>query len=62
MHTGIVYAALAFVWWGLFPLYFRIVTTVPAPEILAHRVVDSAAGCEFSINLIPHTTLNTTLG
>ena len=39
MHSGIVYAALAFVWWGLFPLYFRIVTTVPAPQILAHRVV-----------------------
>jgi len=39
LHAGIVYAALAFVWWGLFPLYFRLVTTVPAPEILAHRVV-----------------------
>ena len=39
MHSGIVYAALAFVWWGLFPLYFRIVTTVPAAQILAHRVV-----------------------
>ena len=39
MHSGIVYAALAFVWWGLFPLYFRLVTTVPAPEVLAHRVV-----------------------
>ncbi len=39
MHAGLVYAALAFVWWGLFPLYFRIVTTVPAPQILAHRVV-----------------------
>ena len=39
MHAGIVYAALAFVWWGLFPLYFRIVTTVGAAEVLAHRVV-----------------------
>jgi chloramphenicol-sensitive protein RarD len=39
LSSGIVYAALAFTWWGLFPLYFRIVTTVPAPEILAHRVV-----------------------
>ena len=38
MQSGLVYAALAFVWWGLFPLYFRLVTTVPAPEILAHRV------------------------
>ncbi len=39
MQSGIVYAALAFVWWGLFPLYFRLVTTVPAPQVLAHRVV-----------------------
>ena len=39
MHSGLVYAALAFAWWGLFPLYFRLVTKVPAPEILAHRVV-----------------------
>ncbi len=39
MHSGIVYAALAFVWWGLFPLYFRIVTSVAPAQILAHRVV-----------------------
>jgi chloramphenicol-sensitive protein RarD len=39
MQAGVVYATLAFVWWGLFPLYFRLVTTVPAPEILAHRVL-----------------------
>jgi len=39
LHAGIVYAALAFVWWGLFPLYFRLVTAVPAPQVLAHRVV-----------------------
>lgn len=39
MNPGVVYAALAFLWWGLFPLYFRIVTTVPAPQILAHRVM-----------------------
>lgn len=37
--AGLVYAALAFVWWGLFPLYFRLVTTVPASQVLAHRVV-----------------------
>jgi chloramphenicol-sensitive protein RarD len=39
LNPGVVYAALAFLWWGLFPLYFRIVTTVPAPQILAHRVM-----------------------
>ena len=39
MHSGIVCAALAFTWWGLFPLYFRIVTTVAPAEVLAHRIV-----------------------
>ena len=40
MHSaGLLYAALAFVWWGLFPLYFRIVNTVPAAQVLSHRVV-----------------------
>ena len=39
MQSGIAYAALAFIWWGLFPLYFKIVTTVTATEVLAHRVV-----------------------
>src|SRR3954452_7574193 len=37
--NGIAYASLAFVWWGLFPLYFRLVPQVPALEVLAHRIV-----------------------
>ena len=39
MHLGALSAALAFVWWGLFPLYFRLVDGVPPGEILAHRIV-----------------------
>ena len=39
LNTGVIYAALAFAWWGLFPLYFRIVAGVPSGEILAHRIV-----------------------
>ncbi len=39
MSPGAVSAGLAFVWWGLFPLYFRIVTGVPPAEVLAHRIV-----------------------
>ena len=39
MNAGLVYAACAFTWWGLFPIYIRLVTSVPAAEILAHRVV-----------------------
>lgn len=37
--AGLLYATLAFVWWGLFPLYFRFVSTVPAAQVLSHRVV-----------------------
>ena len=39
MQIGAVYAALAFSWWGLFPLYFRIVTSIGPVEVLAHRIV-----------------------
>ncbi|HKX39758.1 MAG TPA: EamA family transporter RarD [Burkholderiaceae bacterium] len=39
MNAGVVYAALAFLWWGLFPLYFRIVPGAPSGEVLAHRIV-----------------------
>ena len=39
MHLGAFSAALAFVWWGLFPLYFRIVTGIAPVEVLAHRIV-----------------------
>ena len=41
--TGVAYAAAAYVTWGLFPVYFRLLAGVPAPEILAHRIVWSAA-------------------
>lgn len=43
MRTGVVCAGLAFVWWGLFPLYFRIVAVVTPVEVLAHRIVWSLA-------------------
>ncbi len=37
MHAGIVYATLAFVIWGLFPLYLRQVATVHPVEVVLHR-------------------------
>jgi chloramphenicol-sensitive protein RarD len=37
MNSGIVYATLAFVTWGLFPLYLRQVATVPPLEVVLHR-------------------------
>lgn len=39
MHTGLVYALLAFGTWGLFPLYFRFIATVPPLEVVLHRSV-----------------------
>jgi chloramphenicol-sensitive protein RarD len=39
MHTGILSAALAFLCWGLFPLYFHAIGEVPPMQILAHRMV-----------------------
>lgn len=39
MSSGILYAACAYVLWGLFPLYFRHLAAVPAAEVLVHRIV-----------------------
>ncbi len=41
--TGIACALGAFASWGLFPLYFKALESVPAVEILAHRVVWTVA-------------------
>ncbi len=39
MHSGVAFAALAYVIWGLFPLYFSHLAAVAAVEVLVHRVV-----------------------
>jgi chloramphenicol-sensitive protein RarD len=39
LSRGILYAALAYTFWGLFPLYFRQVRHVPALEVVMHRTV-----------------------
>lgn len=39
MRTGILSAALAFLCWGLFPLYFHALSAVAPLEILIHRVL-----------------------
>ncbi|RQH04158.1 EamA family transporter RarD [Paraburkholderia dinghuensis] len=38
MNSGILYAFLAFVIWGLFPVYFKTLHQIPALEMLAHRM------------------------
>ncbi|HYN38652.1 MAG TPA: hypothetical protein VES39_05325, partial [Rhodospirillales bacterium] len=37
--SGIAFAAGAYLLWGLFPLYFKAVAAIPAPEMLAHRIL-----------------------
>jgi len=39
MRSGIIYAALAFLCWGLFPIYFHALDGVPPLQILAHRML-----------------------
>lgn len=37
--SGIAYSTSAYLLWGLFPLYFKAVAAIPAPEMLAHRIL-----------------------
>ncbi|MBZ2206160.1 EamA family transporter RarD [Massilia soli] len=39
MRTGVLSAALAFLCWGLFPIYFHALNDVPPTQILVHRVL-----------------------
>lgn len=36
---GYIYAVLAFSFWGLVPIYFKLISSVPPTEILAHRII-----------------------
>ena len=39
MRTGVLSAGLAFLCWGLFPLYFHAISDVPPLQIMVHRVL-----------------------
>ena len=41
-NSGLAYALAAFLMWGLFPLYFHVLSGVASAEVLAHRVIGSA--------------------
>lgn len=38
-NPGVIFAAAAYTLWGFFPIYFKALKTVPAPQVLAHRIV-----------------------
>ena len=40
--VGVAASLGAYLIWGLFPLYFHALASVPAPDVLAHRIVWSA--------------------
>ncbi len=39
MRKGIIYAAVCYSAWGIFPLYFKALQALPSLEILLHRMV-----------------------
>jgi uncharacterized membrane protein len=39
MSGGVLYALLAYGAWGLVPLYWKMLSQVPAVEVLCHRIV-----------------------
>lgn len=39
VNSGVVFAAAAYTLWGFFPIYFKALKEVPAPQVLAHRIV-----------------------
>lgn len=36
---GVLYTAVSFILWGLFPLYWKLLEQLPALDILAHRII-----------------------
>ena len=38
-REGVLTALVAYVLWGVFPVYFKLVQTVPPTEVLVHRIV-----------------------
>ncbi len=38
-HDGLLTAFIAYTLWGFLPIYFKIVESVPATEVLAHRIL-----------------------
>jgi len=39
IDKGVLYGASAYLMWGVFPIYFKMLHAVPAVQILGHRVV-----------------------
>ncbi len=49
---GISLAVLAFTWWGMGPLYFKLLSSIDPIEIMAHRIIWSVVVLIFAIGLL----------
>jgi len=39
MNAGFLYALGAYMMWGLFPMYFKLMQEVPALQVISHRII-----------------------
>ena len=39
MNRGLLYAFAAYAWWGFFPLYWKLLKSVPALQLIGHRII-----------------------
>ncbi|MDO9301827.1 MAG: EamA family transporter RarD [Anaerolineales bacterium] len=39
MNKGILYGIGAYVFWGFFPIYWKLLHHVPAPQLIGHRII-----------------------
>jgi len=54
MNRGIAYACAAYVLWGVFPVYFKALQSVPPLEILGHRIIWSLVVCVLLLLAMRH--------
>ncbi len=52
MNKGLWYAIAAYVWWGFFPIYWKLLKHVPAIQLIGHRIVWSFASLIIVILII----------
>jgi chloramphenicol-sensitive protein RarD len=44
-RIGLAYGIAAYIWWGLIPIYFKLVAHIPPVGVLAHRIIWSFGFC-----------------
>jgi len=52
LNKGIWYAIGAYIWWGFFPIYWKMLKHVPALQLIGHRIIWSFAALIVAILII----------